>query len=387
MNSFLKKLVSLVFCVGVLSLCSADDEVMIESPVVGYESVPTDAPVSLTVSSAVREELANFKAERPAFDSDNSAFVDTVDKELKNLRHRYGDTVVDLESEEVRRLAPQISTFVVGGVDTVAKLARITKPGVKLTLVPGSVQYNAAAQGITETLTKTTRTYLVDERGNRTLVGEKVDVEQNKISDIVVGAQLVRLFVWRKDRVALFAAILGHEVGHIVFDHKTEAVSNEHEADLFAVKMLKKGTDLNTALDMLSLAANTSSTLERFVKDEAVRNDFVRAAVNRVVMDVADLSELGKAESHSYVATVIFNALQREKKRISNEISRSNLDEACFAIYEALKRACESPSGIFGVPSKQIQMLCAKMERDSRHMNTHPVPSERRALIEAISRR
>jgi hypothetical protein len=102
MNNFLKKITSLLFCVGVLSLCRAGDEVLVEvAP--SIESSLVDAPVSL--GSSVSEELVNFKADRPDFSSDNKAFAAVVDKELESLRRRYGSispTVVSVCSRRCR---------------------------------------------------------------------------------------------------------------------------------------------------------------------------------------------------------------------------------------------------------------------------------------------
>ena len=184
------------------------------------------------------------------------------------------------------------------------------------------------------------------------------------------------------------AAILGHEVGHIVFEHQDEAVVNEHEADLFAAKLLKKKTDLIVALDMLSLAAHVYNSLKSIVTDKKLVYDLVRAAVNRVVMDVPDLGELGTATSHAYVATAVFNALEKADKKI---IVSGNWEDAVFEVYRAVKRACTVPSAVFGVPSEEIQALCLEMERKATYLQsfklTHPTPFNRRALIEAISKK
>lgn len=368
----------LIFCV-VVTLCKAED--------VGMQS-------SLVVGSHI--DLDTFKADRPDFSSNNEAFVATVDKELNLLKDKFGTVDVDLKDSVAAQIAPTICALLVDGVAEIVRQANLkgagmTVPGVKLSFRVGSLQYNAAAEKVEQIVAKKTRTYLEDSRGNRKLVDEKVEVETNKISDIVVGAQLVRLFVWMRDGDALLIAILGHEIGHIIFDHSSEDVRNEHEADLFAAMLLKNGVDLIKALDVLALAAHTYNTLKDIVSNKQEVYDFIRAAVNRVVLDLVNLDELGNATSHSYVATVIHNAVRKEASRINKAVSSSNREEACYALYEALKRACNAPDAVFGVSAQQIKRLCAKMEKKSRYLEafkqTHPTPFNRRVLIEAISRR
>ncbi len=333
--------------------------------------------------------LADFKADRPDFTSDNKEFVETVDREIEMLRSRYGRISIDLEDEDVKALAPELANFICGGVQKVAEHAKIKKPGIKLQLQDSNLQYNAAARQARQINILTKNTYLVNQAtGQKTLVNTETETDVDKISDIEVGAELVRLFVWRRDRPVLMAAILGHEVGHIVFEHQDEAVVNEHEADLFAAKLLKKKTDLIVALDMLSLAAHVYNSLKSIVTDKKLVYDLVRAAVNRVVMDVPDLGELGTATSHAYVATAVFNALEKADKKI---IVSGNWEDAVFEVYRAVKRACTVPSAVFGVPSEEIQALCLEMERKATYLQsfklTHPTPFNRRALIEAISKK
>ncbi len=360
------------FCMGLMVGVCADQEAYVSD-----------------VLSLADNTLDGFKADRPDFTSDNEKFVATYDREIELLRNRYEQTSVDLEDEEVKALAPELTDFICGAVGVVAKRAKIKKPGVKLKLEGGNSQYNAAARQGKQINILTKNTYLVNQAtGQKTLVNTETETDVDKISDIEVGAELVRLFVWRSDRPALMAAILGHEVGHIVFEHSDEAVVNEHEADLFAAKLLKKGTDLIVALDMLSLAAHVYNSLKSIVTDKKLLYNLVRAAVNRVVMDVPDLGELGTATSHAYVATAVFNALEKADKKI---IVSGNWEDAVFEVYRAVKRACTVPSAVFGVPSEEIQALCLEMERKATYLQsfklTHPTPFNRRALIEAISKK
>lgn len=346
-------------------------------------------PYVSDILSLAGNALADFKADRPDFTSDNKEFVAIYDREIELLRKSYGSISVDLEDEEVKALAPELANFICGAVGVVAKRAKIKKPGVKLQLQDSNLQYNAAARQGRQINILTKNTYLVNQAtGQKTLVNTETETDVDKISDIEVGAELVRLFVWRSDRPALMAAILGHEVGHIVFEHTDEAVVNEHEADLFAAKLLKKGTDLILALDMLSLAAHVYNSLKSIVADKKLVYDLVRAAVNRVVIDVPDLGELGTATSHAYVATAVFNALEKADKK---NIVSGNWDDAVFEVYQAVKRACTVPSAVFGVSSEKIQALCLEMERKATYLQsfklTHPTPFNRRALIEAISRK
>lgn len=345
--------------------------------------------IAIADTLSVSNELVEFKAERPDFSSNNTRFVGIIDAEIELLRKNFDHDVIDLEDEKAKTLAPELANFLSGGVRVVAEAAKIKKPGVKLQLQDSNLQYNAAAQRTTRVSKLTKLTYEHDlATGKQRLLDSTTETEVDTISDIIIGAELVRLFIWREGRMALMAAILGHEVGHIVFEHKDEAVANEHEADLFAAKLLKKGTDLIVALDMISLAAHVYNSLKTIVADKKRLYDLVRLAVNRVVTDVPDLGELGTATSHAYVATAVFNAL---KKADAQVIQYGNWDDALFEVYLAVKRACTVPSAVFGVPSEEIQSLCLEMERKATYLQsfklTHPTPLNRRVLIEAISKK
>lgn len=355
----------------------------------GFAMADQPSPDQLTATS---EALADFKADRPDFSSDNKKFADAIDYELQTLRRIYKHTTVNLEDAAVRKIAPKVTTFVVKAVELVVERAGIAMPGVRLLLADNNLQYNAAAQHSTQTKTTIKQTYKVyynPENGReirRELVNQEKEIEKNAINDIVIGAELVRLFIWRSDRVALLGAIIGHEVGHIVFEHSEETVGHEHEADLFAAKLLKNGTDLITALDMLSLAAHSYNSLKDIITDKRRLFDSIRATVNRVVMDVPDLGELGTATSHAYVATAIFNALRQADQKA---MRGGNLEDSCFEIYQAMKRACTVPSVVFGVPKEEIAALCLEMERKASYLhtfkNTHPTPMDRNAFIAAVS--
>ena len=339
-----------------------------------------------SVLTTQSEALSEFKAERPDFVSDNQRKVALFDQELAQLRQRYRQETVDLEKEEVRTIAPHWATFVAGAVKLVAQKADIQTPGVLLRLADDQLQYNAAAHRASGTVTKTTTYYKVYADGRKEFDREEKVVEKYAVSDIEVGAELVRLFIWRKAHEGLFAAILGHEVGHIVFEHNAEDPQNEHQADLFAAKLLRRGKDLITALDMLSLAAHSFNSLKDVVTDKHRVFDLIRAATNRLVQDVPDLGELGKASSHAYVATAVHNAL---RKAAAETIKSGDLEEAFFEVYQAVKRACTVPSAVFGMPKEKIAALCLEMERKASYLssfkNTHPTPFNRNSFIAAVS--
>ncbi len=362
--------------------------IFVFSAVSGF--VVADQPAQDQLSTA-SEALADFKADRPDFSSDNKNFAGAIDQELSRLRRQYGHKTVNLEDAVVQGIAPKLSKFVTKAVALVAGRAGINKPGVHLLLGDTSLQYNAAAQRSTHTKTTIKETYKVYYRPDgsevrRELVNQEKEVEKNAINDIVIGVELVRLFIWRSDRVALLAAIIGHEVGHIVFEHQEEAVGHEHEADLFAAKLLRNGKDLITALDMISLAAHTFNSLKEVMIDKRRMFDVIRATVNRVIIDVPDLDELGCASSHAYVATAVYNALRQADEKV---VRTGSAEDAYFEVYQALKRACTVPSQVFGVSKEKIAAMCLEMERKASYLNTfkntHPVPMDRNAFIAAVS--
>lgn len=361
----------LVLCV-VVSVRTAD-----------VEQMPTTD--MLTVS---KEAFADLHIERPDFSTDNQDFVQVIDQEIVDLRKRFGHGQVDLHEQEVQAVAPKLSIFITGIIAEVARRARIDVPGASLLLADGSLQYNAAAQRATMTWTVTKSTYAVYPDGRKEKIGEEKNTEKSSVSDIVIGAELVRLFAWRKAYVGLLIAIVGHEVGHIVHEHSEEAQGNEHQADLFAANLLARGADLVVALDMLSLAAHTYNTLKDFVYKNERLYDLVKATVNRTMMDVPDLGELGNASTHAYAATVVYNALRKKSKSL---IADGDFDTACFEVYEALKQSCNAPSAVFGMPKEEVERLCLEMERKASYLNafkqTHPAPLNRKRFIEAVSKK
>jgi hypothetical protein len=345
------------------------------------------APSSLSVTAG--DELLNFKADRMHFESDNTLFMQTIDDEIKLLKRNYTTESVDLNNTAVRQFAPTISQFIDGAVAKVAELAGIEKPAVRFFIADGALQYNAAAQQGARILTKKYQTFSVDQRtGRKTLIKEDTTVERSKVSAITVGAQLFRLFAWRRAALPLLAAVIGHEVGHIVFEHGSEAVAHEHEADLFAARLLKNGTDLIVALDMLALATNLYHGLKSVGVYQASIHDHVIAVVNKVIVDVPDMGELGKATTHSYATTALFHALRKADQKV---VRHGTGDEVNEEIYRAAKRACLTPSLVFGVPAEEIQELCEQTERSAQFLQsfkkTHPAPLDRRSLIEAIAAR
>lgn len=339
------------------------------------------------VLSIAKDAFADLKIERPDFSSDNQDFVSVIDQEILNLRKRFGSGQVDLDEQAVQAVAPKISIFITGIIKAVAMRAGIDVPGASLLLADGSMQYNAAAQRATATWTVTKSTYAVYPDGRKIKIGEQRDTEKSSVSNIVIGAELVRLFCWRKAYAGLLIAIVGHEVGHIVYEHAKEGQDNEYEADLFAARLLARGVDLVVALDMISLAAHTFNTLKDFVNKKDRVYDLVKAAVVRTIVDVPDLGELGNASSHAYAATVVYNALRKKSQGI---IADGTFDDACFEVYEALKQACNAPSAVFGVSKEEVERLCLEMEQRSVYLNafkqTHPAPLNRKRFIEAVSK-
>ncbi len=365
--------------------CFGGDVVVQHSP-----GLPSTAE-SVDVLGASGDALTGFKADRPNFSSNNSKAVDIFDKELALLRAGHFsdlDKPIDLATDDARARAPQVCAFVVNIVRRAANLAKIKMPGVHLLMKDGSGQYNAAAQRTKQTITTTERLVEIDVRGRQKVVGEKVTTDKNVINDIVIGAELVRLFMWRKEYVSLFAAIIGHEIGHIVFEHDEEDPMNEHQADVFAARLLRHGKDLIVALDIISLAAHLHNALKSFGLDQRKVYDHIRAVVNRIIIDIPDLGELGTAESHSYVATAVHHALKKADREV---IISGAVDEVRFEIYSAVKSVCNAPTSVFGVDAEEIQKMCAKMEQDADHLQglkrTHPVPLNRRAIIAAVTRK
>lgn len=337
-------------------------------------------------------DLRTFKADRPDFSSDNQEFVAVIDKELLSLRSKFGKKEVNLRRESVRKIAPKLADFCIKAVELVAEKAGIDMPGVSLHLADDSGQFNAAARNGTQINTTVKKTFKVminprtGKEIRRQLVKEEHIVDKNKISNIVIGAELLRLCLWRQDNLPLLAAIIGHEAGHVVYAHTSENPHHEHEADIFAVRLLKDGTDLMTALDMVSLAAHTFNGLQEMIPNKKRLFDVVRAAVNRIVLDVPNLGELAVASSHAYVATVIKNALQKIDKKT---LQGNNQLEITFEVYKSLKVACESPEAIFGGEKgkERIKALCAQLENTAYLKSikkTHPTPLDRNRVIAAV---
>lgn len=333
------------------------------------------------------QSLADFKADRPDFSSDNSMRIGQLEKEIDLLNNRFPSEVsVDLESEEVRAVAPVLSTFIVGAIALVAERAKIKKPGVMLRLANDHLQYNAAAIRATGSLATVTNVYKVYTDGRKELDHQERSIEPLVVTSIEVGAALVRLFSWRQEHEGLFAAVLAHEIGHIVFEHNTQEVQNEYQADFFAAKLLKRGQDLITTLDMISLAAHAYNSLKDIVYDRKRLYQMVNVAVSKIIRDVEGLGELGKATSHAYVATAVFNAVRKADAKV---LQSGEINEAYFELYQALRRACLVPTAVFGVPKEEIEALCLDMERKAEHLKgfkqTHPVPVDRKAFISAVA--
>ena len=111
-----------------------------------------------TIAVTSSSDLDSFKADRPDFASDNLEFLNTIDREIAQLRSKFADPSVDLEDERVKTFAPKTASLLTSLVHTVADRAKIDRPGVSLLLARNNLQYNAAAQQASQTITTTPAT-------------------------------------------------------------------------------------------------------------------------------------------------------------------------------------------------------------------------------------
>lgn len=321
------------------------------------------------------------------FKSNNLKQFTQIQQEIKKLKNvvKQKKETLSLESSQAKKIAPVLYRQLSKRVQNLSVKANMQAPLLYLYVGSTTDTYNASAE--TEIITTTTIYQHSD--GSRS---EKEDVKKKK--KLIIGENLIKLFFWQIENLPLLEALMGHELGHLAYQHehkKNDSKTNqqhEHEADFFALKLTGQPKIVFKMLDFIEIAGQMYMFMKRknnlsYFKHEDL-HDLIRRIASAFLIDHHDCGALTSAESHTFVSRLINTTLQKTLRKFDYHRYDQCRNRILSAVYRSLEKACFSPNQVLNRKAKYIAHSDARKEQQKNAIAgdiTHPAPGIRRQYI------
>ncbi len=315
------------------------------------------APTAAKFYEAVQQEFAALKQNTPTFgESKNKACL--------------------AKAENIER-APKLHAFLQHITEQLIEKTQLKMPTIYVYLGEDVKSYNASMQTV----------HLISKLTAKTATGTITTEIATNEYNLTIGKELINLFFWDSANRGCLAAVIAHEIGHAVNNHKALSKINEYEADKTAIKILEDPETLPKAIDMLTLAGHIYNNLAAISSDALKEHVhfLIRVMTCSLIKEFPTLGKLGVSSSHTNFAFAVNAALEPILNPKTTGNQPMNAADVVIKAYNKLRLACTSPEQLLGDDPRRLSVQGKLLdELTSKYFSpiNHPDPKSRRKHME-----